>query len=69
MIAFIFQKLPKVNPDFARKLIEAKEEAAAGNKKKVKVRHFIYCGWCLLGQIRFMIDITRSFAPIWMLND
>ena len=44
MIAFIFQKLPKVNPDFARKLIEAKEEAAAGNKKKVKVRHFIYCG-------------------------
>lgn len=30
------KKLPKVNPDFARKLIEAKEEAAAGNKKKAK---------------------------------
>ncbi|XP_052101619.1 nucleolar protein 10-like [Mytilus californianus] len=30
------KKLPKVNPDFARKLMEAKEEAAAGNKKKMK---------------------------------
>ncbi|CAG2190109.1 unnamed protein product [Mytilus edulis] len=30
------KKLPKVNPDFARKLIEAKEEATAGNKKKMK---------------------------------
>lgn len=30
------KKLPKVNPDFARKLMEAKEEAAAGNKKKAK---------------------------------
>jgi hypothetical protein len=35
------QKLPKVNPDFARKLMEAKEEAAAGNKKKAKVRYVV----------------------------
>lgn len=37
----VLQKLPKVNPDFARKLIEAKEEATAGNKKKMKVNLII----------------------------
>jgi hypothetical protein len=37
----LLQKLPKVNPDFARKLMEAKEEAAAGNKKKAKVRYVV----------------------------
>jgi hypothetical protein len=56
----LLQKLPKVNPDFARKLMEAKEEAAAGNKKKAKVRYVVLkFNICL-----FYFDLQLLYTPL-----